>query len=152
MQTFRKLPMTKPNKNAPRGITSRLCHSRIAGTMFASRGRKQIGNTTVRVRSLRQKVPKGRQTVAHHGSGGTSCRPGEQAPAGATQGPTRTKFVVAATRRFSIGIRDVPPLSGLVPGARDIPTTSVVGYGLPSLRDLRGHTDQSELEAECAPV
>src|SRR5579863_8555014 len=45
MQTFRKLPMTKPNKNAPRGITPRLCHTRPAPTTFAARGRKQTGNT-----------------------------------------------------------------------------------------------------------
>src|SRR5882757_868393 len=46
MQTFRKLPMTKPNKNAPRGITPRLCHTRRAPTMLAARSRKQLGNST----------------------------------------------------------------------------------------------------------
>src|SRR5580700_2246845 len=45
MQTFRKLPMTRPSKNAPRGITSRLCHTRPARTMLAARGMKQTGNS-----------------------------------------------------------------------------------------------------------
>ena len=45
MQTFRKLPTNNPNKNAPRGITHRLCHSLYAATMIAVPGVKQSDNT-----------------------------------------------------------------------------------------------------------
>src|SRR5258708_13543491 len=36
MQTFKKLPMTKPNRNAPRGITPRRCHTQRTATMLAA--------------------------------------------------------------------------------------------------------------------
>jgi hypothetical protein len=49
MQTFRKLPISKPNKNASRGITPRLCHTPLASTMSAARGMKQTGNSSLRM-------------------------------------------------------------------------------------------------------
>jgi hypothetical protein len=44
MHTFRKLPSTRPNKNTPRGITLRLCHTRRAPTTPAPSTVTQTGN------------------------------------------------------------------------------------------------------------
>jgi hypothetical protein len=45
MQTFRKLPMTSPSRNTPRGITPRLCHTLSAATMIAVSVGEQTGNS-----------------------------------------------------------------------------------------------------------
>src|SRR5579864_3360986 len=45
MHTFKKLPMTNPSRNTPRGITPRLCHTRRTATTIAARAGEQTGNS-----------------------------------------------------------------------------------------------------------